>query len=378
MPARTYMVVDPRRDHSLRVPRPDVSVAIGTPNACTGCHRDQPATWAAAAIDRWNSGRSRPAHYGQVLDSGRRDLPNAAGRLVSLSGDASAPAIVRATAVSLLRHRTGASIRAVEQAVTDPEPLIRLAAVGAADPLGLDLRLPLLGRLLDDPLRAIRIEAARALADAPPERLAPEQRAALDRGLAEYRRAQEINADRAEAHLNLGVLAGRRGDANATQQAYERAISLDPTFVPSYVNLADHYRAVNQDERGEHLLQQGIMRVPRAAALHHALGLVLARRGRTAEAVAALGRAAELAPTNARYAYTYGVALNSTGAGDRALAELRGAHERHPGNPDILVALTTISRDRGDRVAARGYARALLQVAPELPEARQLASELDR
>jgi Flp pilus assembly protein TadD len=94
--------------------------------------------------------------------------------------------------------------------------------------------------------------------------------------------------------------------------------------------------------------------------------------------VAALGRAAELAPTNARYAYTYGVALNSTGAGDRALAELRGAHERHPGNPDILVALTTISRDRGDRVAARGYARALLQVAPELPEARQLASELDR
>lgn len=378
MPARTYMVVDPRHDHSLRVPRPDVSVAIGTPNACTGCHRDQPATWAAAAIDRWNGGRPRPAHYGQIIDAGRRDLPNAGGQLVSLAGDTGAPAIARATAVSLLRHRTAASIRAVEQAVTDPDPLIRLAAVSAADSLGLDLRLPLLGRLLDDPRRAVRIEAARALADAPPERLAPERRAALDRGLAEYRRVQEINADRAEAYLNLGILAGRRRDATAAQQAYERAIALDPTFVPAYVNLADHYRGVDQDERGEHLLRQGIMRVPRAAAIHHALGLVLARRSRTAEAVVALGRASELAPESARYAYTYGVALNSTGAGDRALGVLRGAHERHPGNPEMLVALTTISRDRGDRVAARSYARKLLEIAPELPEARQLARELDR
>jgi tetratricopeptide (TPR) repeat protein len=378
MPARTYMVVDPRRDHSLRVPRPDLSIAIGTPNACTACHRDRPAQWAADAVERWVGGRPRPAHYGQALDAGRRDLPNAGPQLVGLAGDAAAPAIARATAVSLLRHRTTASIHALERALTDPEPLVRLAAAGSADSLGLDSRLSLLGRLLDDPLRAIRIEAARGLADAPAERLASEQRAALDRGLAEYRQAQEINADRADAQLNLGILASRRRESEAAQRAYERAIALDPTFVPAYVNLADHYRARAQDERGEHVLRQGITRVPKAAALHHALGLLLVRRGRTGDAVTALGRAAELAPNSARYAYIHGVALNSTSAGDRALAVLQGAHERHPGDPDLLVALTTISRDRGDRVAAQGYARKLLQVAPELPEARQLARDLDR
>jgi tetratricopeptide (TPR) repeat protein len=372
------MVVDPRRDHSLRVPRPDLSVAIGTPDACTGCHRDRPPKWAADTVERWSTGRARPVHYGQVLDAGRRDLPNADTQLVSLAGDATAPGIARATAVSLLRHRSAASILAVERATGDPDPLVRLAAVGTAASLSLDSRLSMLSRLLDDPLRAIRIEAARTLADAPAERLTGEQRTALDRGLAEYRRAQEINADRPEAQVSLGVLADRRREPDAAQRAYERAIGLDPTFVPAYVNLADHYRALNQDARGEQALRQGIARVPGAPALHHALGLLLARRGQTTEAVAELAKAAELAPSSARYAYVHAVALNSSGAGDRALAILKAAHERHPGDPDILIALATMSRDRGAREAARTYAQKLLQVAPDLPEARRLWAELDR
>jgi Flp pilus assembly protein TadD len=378
MPARTYMIVDPRRDHSLRVPRPDLSVEIGTPNACTSCHRDRPAKWAADAVERWTAGRPRPAHYGLALDAGRRDLPNADTRLIGLIGDTTAPAVARATAVSLLHHRSVASIQAIERAARDPEPLVRLAAVGAADSLGLDSRLSLLGRLLDDPLRAVRIDAARALADAPAERLTPEQRAALDRGLADYRRAQEINADRPEAQVNLGILADRRGEPDAAQRAYARAISLDPTFVPAYVNLADHYRARDQDVQGEQLLRQGIARVPGAPALHHALGLLLVRRGQSAEGLVALGRATELAPSSARYAYVYGVALNSTSAGARALGILKQAHDRHPGDPDILAALATISRDRGARDAARTYTRRLMEVAPELPEARQLSHELNR
>ena len=38
MPSTTYMAVDHRRDHSFRVPDPALSIATGTPNACTGCH----------------------------------------------------------------------------------------------------------------------------------------------------------------------------------------------------------------------------------------------------------------------------------------------------------------------------------------------------
>ena len=53
MPTETYMQVDPRHDHSLRVPRPAQTVALGVPNACEelsprarrglGCGRAQEA-----------------------------------------------------------------------------------------------------------------------------------------------------------------------------------------------------------------------------------------------------------------------------------------------------------------------------------------------
>src|SRR4029453_11420259 len=120
-------------------------------------------------------------------------------------------------------------------------------------------------------------------------------------------RAQEINADRPEAQVSLGVVADRRREPDAAQRAYERAIALDPTFVPAYVNLADHYRSLSQDNAGERVLRQGLARVPGAAPLHHSLGLLLARTGRSTEAVAELGKAAELAPSSARSGYVHGV-----------------------------------------------------------------------
>jgi len=53
MPSRDYMVVDGRRDHSFRIPRPDLTVATDSPNACNGCHTDETADWAAAAAENW-------------------------------------------------------------------------------------------------------------------------------------------------------------------------------------------------------------------------------------------------------------------------------------------------------------------------------------
>src|SRR5256885_12660071 len=32
---------------------PDLSVSLGTPNACSDCHRDHPASWASEAVVRW-------------------------------------------------------------------------------------------------------------------------------------------------------------------------------------------------------------------------------------------------------------------------------------------------------------------------------------
>ena len=72
MPHKNYMVVDPRHDHSLRVPRPDLSMKFGTPNACNGCHEDKSAGWAAQIVDHWfPEGRQTQPHYGTALLAGR-------------------------------------------------------------------------------------------------------------------------------------------------------------------------------------------------------------------------------------------------------------------------------------------------------------------
>ena len=88
------------------------------------------------------------------------------------------------------------------------------------------------------------------------------------------------------------------------------------------------------------------------------------RQGRTAEAVAAFGRAAELDPADPRFAYVYAVALNSTGRGDEALRLLEANQPRHPADRATLAALATINRDRGDRPAARAWAEKLAAVDP--------------
>jgi Flp pilus assembly protein TadD len=378
MPAKTYMGVDARRDHSFRRPRPDLSVQLGTPNACTACHTDRPPQWAADTIERWYGPGPRPPHFATALHAGRTRKPGAAGALVRLLGDATMPGIARATAVALLgRSLSPQSLRAVESALADGDPLVRMAAVAVLEPVEPQTRLRLAAPLLRDTMRAVRIEAAHILAPLDTARLSGAQRAALDLALAEYRQAQALNADRPEAHLNLGVLQAQLSKPLEAEQAYRTALRIDPSFAPTYVNLADLYRAQNRDEDGEKILRQGLAISPNDAALHHALGLLLVRRGRQLEALSALGRAAELRPDNPHYDYVFGVALHSLHQSTRALEVLTQAHARHPGEPEILGGLATISRERGQLASAIGYARKLVELMPYDQGARQLLVELE-
>ena len=379
MPARTYMRVDSRRDHSLRVPRPDLSVAIGTPNACTGCHRDRSAAWAAAASEGWwGPASSEQAHYATALHAGRRQLPGAERSLSELAADVTQPAIARATALRLLRDVPGPRMAAaVERGTRDASALLRMAALEAAESVEPVARLRLAKPLLRDPILVVRIEAARLLADTRPERLAPTERSALSVALAEYRTAQLANADGPTAQLNLGILHTRLGELGRARDAYTRALQLAPWFVPAYVNLADLHRQEGRDEEAERVLRRALELAPDSAEAHHALGLTLVRRGDLADALDPLARAAGLGPERPRYAYVYGVALHSAGRGDRALAVLSGSLTRHPGNRQLLTVLATLSRDQGRHDAALGYARELVERDPDDPSARSLLTRLE-
>jgi predicted CXXCH cytochrome family protein len=359
MPERTYMVIDDRRDHGIRIPRPDLSVEIGSPNACNGCHADRDAKWAANAIAGWpGHAKATPAHYGSALHAGRTGAAGAQQKLLDLAGDFQSPGIVRASAVSLLsRYANESILDVIRNAAADADPLLRMAAVRASDSVPITIRTPLIGRLLLDPIRAVRIEAARALAGADPDVLGGHLAQALGPALEEYRLAQRADFDRPNAHVNLALLDSSMGRSAEAEAHYQNALDVGPYFIPTYVNYADLLRRNDRDGEGAPLLRQGLAIVPDSADLHHVLGLLLVRLGSPEEALGALARANQLAPENARYAYVLGIALYSQGQVEQSLEVLRAADERHPADVELLEALISICREAGLVEESRLYSQ---------------------
>jgi tetratricopeptide (TPR) repeat protein len=379
MPTTTYMVVDPRHDHSMRIPRPDLSAKFGMPNACNNCHAKQTPQWTAAAIIQWN-GRIAVGYqnFAEALHAGSIGAPGARGALLSLIDDQAQPAIVRASAIARLGHwMTPTMLPAVSRALNDPDASVRLAAVEALANTDVPTRQRYLARMLGDPVRAVRIEAARALAGPAEGGLAPEDRARFDRALAEYIAAQTYNADRPDGHGRLAEVYAARGNGEGAIAEYRKAIELDPTYVQAYVNLADLYRARGVDGEADLVLRSGIAKMPDAAALHHALGLVLVRQKRTADALKELAEASRLDPANARYAYVYAVALNDAGQPKPALQALDTALTRNPYDRDVLSALAHFRARAGDRELAQKYVSQLRELDPENPEYAQLAKQIE-
>lgn len=375
MPMKTYMVVDDRRDHSFRVPRPDLSTAIGAPNTCNVCHTEKSARWAADTIRGWQTTVTAKPHFAMALHSGRTGMANAEPQLIELAADGDQPGIARATALSLLQqHASPRSVTAVVVAASDDDPLVRMGAAQAAEYFPPEVRATTLAPLLDDPILAVRLQAALSLADGP-SALNARQRSRLDVALEEYRRAEMVNADRPDAHVNLGLLALRLGRTEEAESAYLTAIKVGPYFVPAYVNLADLYRALGQDDRGEVLLRQALEIDTENPDIRHALGLLLVRRGRKDAALEELRRAADHA-TRPAHRFTYGIALYDAGAAPRAIEVLIANLRAFPSHRDTLIALATIHRQAGDRAAAREYARKLVDIAPHDPTARELLRSL--
>jgi predicted CXXCH cytochrome family protein len=376
MPQRNYMVIDPRADHSIRNPRPDLTLSIGVPNACQDCHPDQSAQWAVDSLRAWGGIAEDSTHYGEVIARARSRDPSALPDLAELARGAPAP-FVRATAISLL----GSSVpdRTVAQAILnasrDSEPLVRRAALTASDVLGprasADLALP----LLDDSVRAVRMEAARLLAGVPGDWISPPQARRIAEVVEEYVQAEKLNDDRPEAHLNIGLVYAARNQFSKAAAEYLTAIGLDSAFIPAYANLADVYRAQGREADAERTLEQGL-RIADSAQLRHALGLLQVRTGRTDEALVNLESAHRMSPDDARFAYVLAIGRNSVGDPEGALQILEQSLNANPASPELLFALVTINRDVGRADAARRYARTLAEMNPENPQYAQLLQSL--
>ncbi len=379
MPEKTYMTIDDRADHSFHVPRPDLSIKLGVPNACTQCHQDQNNRWAAEKVQIWfpSNTRREKLHYGEIIHAGRRGDINASTWLADFIDDTSRPGIRRATAVSTLQNYINPeTLPLIKKLLHDQDSLVRLNAIQAMEGLPPRIKTDFLVPLLTDDLKLIRIEAARVLADARHQIQSSNILAQLDLAIEEYIAAQNLNAERPEAHTNLGALYTSLQQLDNAETAYLKAIEIDPVFVPAYINLADLFRIQNMDEKSRIFIDKAIEIQPDSGLAHHSLGLWLVRRQNISRAMESLKKAAELEPNNSRFQYIYAVALDSNGQTEEAIKRLAAAHHQRPANRDLLYGLISYNQKAGKLEDARQYAKILVRVSPWDQNAKTILENL--
>lgn len=384
MPKTTYMVVDPRLDHSIRIPRPQLTVDLGIPNACNGCHHDEKkgetALWAAETVRQWYGERHEPQHFAYALAAGRQNKPEGRALLDSVVRRKDVHEMARASALILLgNYGPDAALPAANEGLSDPDPLVRTAAVRSVQSLPPEQLLSTLGKMLSDPSRSVRTEAARALSAVPAQQFSAAERVAFDAALTEYVQGQHDVDEQPGSHLNLAVVAANQGRFNEAIASYQTALRLDPNFVPARMNLATLYDQMGKAAEAESQLRKVVELHPKLADARYSLGLVLASDPkRIDEATRELATAAELAPNNARIHYNLGLAYQHQEKADLAEAELKTAFKLSPANADFLRALTIfyVQQKRWARAAA--CAAELARLRPSDSQAAAWAEQLKR
>ena len=380
MPSRTYMVVDRRHDHSFRIPRPDLSAKLHTSDACNDCHADKSAEWAASTIERWHGAKREGfQNYAEAFDAAWTNKADAAIRLAKVAEDGNAPAFVHASALTELASRISpANIDLARAGLSDPDPMVRIAALNMLENVPAAQIWQQVAPLLSDPVRGVRIEAAFLLAGTPAASIPAADRERFEQASAEFIAAQRLNADRPEARAMLGSFDAKRGLLTDAESEYKAALTLSPQYTPAATNLADLYRRLNRDNDAERVLRAAIALSQSDASLHHALGLALVRQKRYDEALEELGKAAADDPGQPRFGYVYAVALHSAGHAVEALTVLKDILTRRPDDQDTLMAIVSFSRDAGDLETALAYAEQLARITPIDPKLAALIEDLRR
>jgi tetratricopeptide (TPR) repeat protein len=364
MPERTYMDVDPRRDHSLRVPRPDLSVKLGTPNACSGCHvADRLDTidiaarndlkeyadwqlaatanpqvaeaigatdkWCDEAVDRWYGElRKTPPQFAEAVVAFRSGDDGAIRQMLQLALQPTEemPAIARASALSeLAANGVAQAVPTAKQILQTPseDPIVRAAAANVfmACPDARKIRRALMPLLKDDS-RLVRVEAARVLTGSGAyQTLSGAEQATVDNALKEVKASIMLTNDRAAAYMAWAMLCEARGRFNEAVEAYETAIRVQPTTTGPRTNFAAllERMASQTDPTTQAKVMERVSRL-------------------RSEELPLLGRDAGLAPENASVQYRYGLALYLAGKLDEAMEKLERAAELAPKTPDFRQA----------------------------------------
>ncbi len=377
MPGKYYMVNDFRRDHSFRVPRPDLSVEYGTPNACTMCHEDKDDQWALEAFINWY-GEPNDDHFSKALAMGRAGDTSAIAMLHQLVSDPGEPPIARATGVVYLsRYQDENTIKGILKYLEDEAPLVRAATTDALDQIAPLYFTQYLFKGLADESCAVRIKTFEALAGLPLDQIPAEYSTAYQKSKREFYQYLMATADFPGGQAHKALYYQKIGQVDSAIMAYERAVSMDNYNNMSRINLANLYYQKGSVQKAEDTFKKVIEQEPGFAGTYYSLGLLYAEQNRTAEAIQQLEHALTLQKDNARVFYNLGLLYQNQQEVTKAETTFEEGLQFHPQDEGLLYAMVFLqSTKKSNPDKAKQYARRLIQLFPNNPNYQQLWSQL--
>ncbi len=343
MPETVYMGVDPRRDHSFRIPDPIASVELGVPNACSSCHGEQAGEgeqWLVDFLSSRNGNSDMQYEHAAIIAAARQGDASVAPALLALASDATSSAMLRS--IALIESARFPSLRNLSVALAalgSSDALLRTNAISALSFQDVFSSFQYLQALLDDPIKSVRMAVARQLSSIPLAQVPARFQATFSNLLTEYEESLLFNADMPEYMSDLGAFYVARGDLDSAQEALLHARELSPAYLPALINLSDVYRAQARDDLGEVVLNDALALYPESGDVNYALGILYVRTGRIQQSISLFDSARSLAADNPQYVYIYAVALAEVGRVEEAISVLEAAQQDFPNDAQIREAL---------------------------------------
>ncbi|MCO5063914.1 MAG: tetratricopeptide repeat protein [Rhizobiaceae bacterium] len=370
MPERKYMTVDGRRDHFFRIPDPELSKLIGSPDACGTCHTDKTAEWGASAIHSWSPDRAPSDHstallFSDVLQKGLSS--ERLSELATLAQDTRKPDVVRASALDDMGDQVDpAMLEPLSRLLTDSSELVRSKAPRLWRSVPGPERVRILMPLLKDPVATVRIAAALEMASIKPDDLPMETRSGLDAALQEMRASMTAKSDFPEGQMAIGGLAVASGNWVAAQEAFAEAVFMDPQLVQVWLTRARIAGALGDNAEAIAILNAAYTQNPASADVGGALAQLLLSQGRLPDAIPVLRDLLEVVPDDLHTRINLAYALLQTGDLQAAGMEIGRLRLSNPQQPEVMILHASHQLALGDLVGSRETVRELKRAYPNL------------
>ena len=376
MTGRFYMGNDFRRDHSFRVPRPDLSVKYGTPNACTGCHKDKDDKWAAKSFTKL-FGKVDSIHFSEKLAPGITMQTDGHLGLIDLMNDKKQPEIVRASATKALSNYNSQNfIEEYIKMLNDDSAIVRGASVDVLSLINNSDYTSYFLTLLEDEKRSVRVKAFFGLGTLAENQIPEVYKESYQKVKREFWTHLKTNADFVGARIKRGDYYIKQRKLDKAIQSYESALEIDNINNQIRVNLATLYYNNKQYSEAENTYKEIIKQEPEFGPVYYSLALLYGELNRVDDAINQLKKAVRIMPKNIRVYYNLGLLYDKKQDFKNAEKSFISGLKVDANNESLLYALAYIYSKSNQKEKAKNIVKRLVDLYPNNQQYKSFLNQL--